>query len=63
MTQDYEEIELVHVQSVLPKNVVQSLKQKAGTSAIKEAISRAVYHYLGCDKAEPVNERARKNKG
>lgn len=59
----FEEIELVHVQSVLPKSVVQSLKQKAGTSAIKEAVSRAIYHYLSCDDAEPVDEKARKNKG
>jgi hypothetical protein len=55
------EIEIVHVQSVLQKTVVQSLKQKAGTSAIKEAISRAVYHYINCDEAEPVDEKTRKS--
>jgi len=42
-------MKFVHVQSVLPQEIVIALKQKSGESSIKEAISKAVYHYLKCD--------------
>lgn len=41
----------VHVQSVLPQEDVIALKQKSGESSVKEAISKAVYHYLKCELA------------
>lgn len=50
----------VHVQSVLPQEDVIALKQKSGESSIKEAISKAVYHYLKCDKVLE-NEEANKH--
>ncbi len=40
----------VHIQSVLPQEDVIALKRKSGASSIKDAISKAVYHYLRCDK-------------
>jgi tRNA(Ser,Leu) C12 N-acetylase TAN1 len=40
----------VFVQSVLPQEDVIALKLKTGESSIKEAISKAVNHYLKCDK-------------
>jgi hypothetical protein len=43
-------MKFVHVQSVLPQEDVIALKVKSGESSIKEAISKAVYHYLKCDK-------------
>jgi hypothetical protein len=43
----------VHVQSVLPQEDVIALKVKSRESSVKEAISKAVYHYLKCDR---VNE-------
>lgn len=51
-------MKLVHVQSVLPQEDVIALKDKTGESSIKEAISKAVYHYLQCgiiNKDEDVN--------
>ena len=42
-------MKLVHVQSVLPHEDVIALKEKTGEPSIKEAISKAVYHYLRCD--------------
>ncbi len=51
-------MKIVHIQSVLPQEDVIALKQKSGESSIKEAISKAVYHYLKCDKVynnEKVN--------
>lgn len=41
-------MKIVHVQSVLPQEDVIALKKKAGESSVKEAISKAVYHYLKC---------------
>ncbi len=48
---------IVHVQSVLPYEDSIALKQKTGESSIKEAISKAVYHYLKCKNpdASPVH--------
>ena len=42
-------MKFVHVQSVLPQEDVIALKEKTGESSIKEAISKAIYHYLACD--------------
>jgi hypothetical protein len=52
-------MKIAHVQSVLPYEDVIALKQKSGESSIKEAIAKAVYHYLKCDKnydIEKMNE-------
>lgn len=46
--------EIVHVQSVLPQEDVIALKLKTGESSIKEAISKAVYHYLSCEDAKKM---------
>lgn len=46
------EMKIVHVQSVLPQEDVIALKEKTGESSVKEAISKAVYHYLKCGKEE-----------
>lgn len=43
-------MKIVHVQSVLPQEDVIALKEKTGESSIKEAISKAVYHYLKCGR-------------
>ncbi len=43
---------IVHVQSVLPDQVVRALKLKAKESSIKDAISKAVYHYIECEGEE-----------
>ncbi len=42
-------MKFVHVQSVLPQEDVIALKIKSGEDSVKEAISKAVYHYLKCD--------------
>jgi hypothetical protein len=49
----------VHVQSVLPQEDVIALKEKSRESSVKEAISKAVYYYLKCDrvnKNEDINK-------
>jgi|NGEPerStandDraft_9_1074522.scaffolds.fasta_scaffold07160_1 hypothetical protein len=42
----------VHVQSVLSKEDVIALKVKSGESSVKEALTKAVYHYLKCELAD-----------
>jgi hypothetical protein len=49
-------MKIVHVQSVLPLEDVTALKEKSGESSIKEAIAKAVYHYLKCDLAHKNEE-------
>ncbi len=49
-------MKFVHVQSVLPQEDVIALKKKSGETSIKEAISKAVYHYLKCDLARKDEE-------
>ncbi len=48
--EERERTNIIHVQSVLPQEDAIALKEKAHESSIKEAISKAVYHYLKCDK-------------
>ncbi len=49
-------MKIVHVQSVLLQEDVISLKKKFGETSIKEAISKAVYHYFKCDLAHKDEE-------
>jgi hypothetical protein len=48
---------IVHVQSVLPDEIVVSLMKKSGESSVKEAISKAVYHYLNCQDLDHDNRK------
>jgi hypothetical protein len=43
---------IVHVQSVLPYEDTIALKAKTGESSIKEAISKAIYHFLKCHDSD-----------
>ncbi len=52
-------MKFVHVQSVLPYEDVIALKEKSGESSIKEAIAKAVYHYLNCDLVHKNGEAYR----
>ncbi len=54
-------MKIVHVQSVLPQEDVIALKEKSGESSIKEAVSKAVYHYLKCDRVYENEKRINNN--
>ncbi len=43
-------MKLIYVQSLLPQDIIIALKKKSGESSIKEAISKAVYHCLKCER-------------
>jgi hypothetical protein len=41
-------VKIVHAQTVLPESILEELKKKTGESATKDAIAKAVDHYLMC---------------
>jgi rRNA-processing protein FCF1 len=51
-------MKIVHAQTVLPEHVLEELKKKSGEDATKEAIAKAVEHYLKCSYTEePLEKR------
>jgi hypothetical protein len=40
---------IMHAQTVLTVDDIEALKQKTGESSTKDAISKAVAHYLECE--------------
>lgn len=42
-------VKIMHVQTVLTEDDINVLKQKTGESSTKEALSKAVAHYLECE--------------
>ncbi|RLE46231.1 MAG: hypothetical protein DRJ31_10250 [Candidatus Methanomethylicota archaeon] len=52
-------MKIVHAQTVLPEDVLEELKRKTGESATKDAIAKAVEHYLMCPYThqEPLEKK------
>ena len=52
-------VKIVHAQTVLPDYVLEELKKKTGESATKDAIAKAVEHYLVCPYTheEPLEKK------
>jgi len=52
-------VKIVHAQTVLPESVLEELKKKTGESATKDAIAKAVEHYLMCPYTheEPLEKK------
>ena len=40
---------IMHVQTVLAVDELETLKQKTGESSTKEALAKAVHHFLECE--------------
>ncbi|AEA47453.1 hypothetical protein Arcve_1450 [Archaeoglobus veneficus SNP6] len=45
---------LVIVQTKLPEDVLAELKKKTGEKTTKEALAKAIDHYLECSNIEPT---------
>lgn len=56
LIEEHKKKNLVHVQSVFLYEDVISLKQRTRKSNVKDAISKAVYHYLKCKKTDEDKE-------
>ncbi|MFO7968171.1 MAG: DUF5371 family protein [Archaeoglobaceae archaeon] len=53
---------IIIVQTKLPKDILEDLKNKTGESTTKEALSTAINHYINCFMAEKEQKRTRKAK-
>jgi hypothetical protein len=51
---------IMHAQTVLTVDDIEALKQKTGESSTKDAISKAVMHYLECEYTQVENMWAKK---
>ncbi len=50
---------IVHAQTVLPSEMLEELKKKTGESSTKDAIYKAIEHYLACPYTheDPLKKR------
>ncbi|MDW7728227.1 MAG: DUF5371 family protein [Candidatus Methanoperedens sp.] len=53
-------VKIMHVQTVLLVEDIEALKQKTGESNTKDALSRAVSHYLECEYTQVEDMWAKK---
>ena len=51
---------IMHVQTVLTVDEIKALKQKTGESSTKEAVAKAVMHYLECEYTQVEDMWAKK---
>ncbi len=49
-------------QTKLPEDTIQKLKEKTGESTIKEALAKAIEHYLACSYVEPPKKVGQKKR-
>jgi len=53
---------LLIVQTKIPVDKLEMLKEKSGKSTVKEALSEAVYHYLYCPLARKIDEEIERSR-
>jgi len=51
---------IMHVQTVLTLDDIEALKRKTGESSTKEALNKAVKHYLECEYTQAEDMWAKK---
>ncbi len=51
---------IMHVQTVLTVDYIEALKQKTGESSTKEAVAKAIAHYLECEYTQAEDMWAKK---
>jgi hypothetical protein len=51
---------IMHVQTVLTVEDIEALKRKTGESSTKEAVAKAVMHYLECEYTQAQDMWAKK---
>ncbi len=51
---------IMHAQTVLTMEDIESLKQKTGESSTKDALAKAVTHYLECEYTQVEDMWAKK---
>jgi Family of unknown function (DUF5371) len=51
---------IMHVQTVLVEEDLEALKKKTGETATKDALAKAVHHYLDCEYTQVEDMWAKK---
>jgi len=51
---------LIKVYIPLPEDIIEALKAKSGEHTIKDALAKAVYHYLNCPYTPPKPKKSSK---
>ena len=51
---------IIIVQTKLPEDILEELKKKTGESTTKEALSKAINHYINCFMAEKEQKNVRR---
>jgi hypothetical protein len=51
---------IMHVQTVLTVDDIEALKQKTGENSTKDALEKAVHHYLECEYTQAEDMWAKK---
>jgi hypothetical protein len=51
---------IIHVQTVVTEEDLEALKQKAGETSTKEALTKAISHYLECEYTKVEDMWAKK---
>jgi hypothetical protein len=51
---------IMHVQTVLMVDEIEALKKKTGESSTKDALAKAVHHYLECEYTQVEDMWAKK---
>lgn len=57
----FEEMKPVHVQTVLPEKVKEALMSKADTTSMKDALLKAVYHFIKCEGTQNEKKKAQES--
>jgi hypothetical protein len=56
----YKMAKIMHAQTVLTEDDIEALKQKTGETSTKDAIAKAVSHYLECEYTKVEDMWAKK---
>ncbi len=51
---------IMHVQTVIVEDDLEALKKKTGETATKDALAKAVHHYLDCEYTQVEDMWAKK---
>ncbi len=51
-------MKIVHAQTLLPEDILKDLKEKTGEEATKDALAKAIDHYLICPYAKELPRKS-----
>lgn len=55
-------VKLVHIQTIIEEDKVLLLKERTGEHATKDAVSKAIHHYLECENTKSEKTKVKNTK-